>query len=259
MAEVLVTPLGRLSYVNFFSARYNKKRGEEVTWKDCPRYGCTFLILPPAKMITVDAKGTKDKDRLMAMLAAAQKVGREADPKRGGLGAEGFDRAVKAKKVNLFKAVADELDPSNYPSEFEYFIRPWTYGLGAAAAGPSGNPPVKIGAPPGILSEYKDKETGKPIPITDANKVFSGAWGRLSVTPFFTNVEGNPSISWQLHNVQICMPPDGYSADRLDNRVEVSDEFDATRELEAADLAAMSSVASAGGNDADELAKLLGG
>lgn len=252
MADTLITPLVRLSYVTLFQARVQTANGEAPKPDARPRYGCTALILPPEKMSADDQK------RFSAMAAAAIKAGREAGPNAKGLGPDKFDLFVKEKKIKLLR---DDVESSGHPVEFKYFIRPWTYGTGASAAGPGGNPPLKIGAPPGIVSEFKDPTTGKPMAITDANKVYSGCWARLSVVPYFTNYNNmNPNISWQLFNVQICRPPEGYTAERLDGKTDAADEFDATRELEAADLASMTSQAtSVGGNDADELAKLLGG
>ena len=245
----LITPLVRLSYVNLFQARIQTQKGKAAKPSDRPRYGCTALILPPDKM------NAADKERLTAMLAAALRAGREA---KNGVGAEKFNLLVKEGKVKLMR---DDIESSGHPIEFKYFIRPWTYGVGAAEAGPNGNPPVKVGAPPGIVSEFKDPTTGKPMAITDANKVYSGCWARLSLSPYFTNFDNmNPSISWQLYNVQICRPPEGFSAERLDGKSDAADEFDATREMEAADMAEMAAADSSSGNsDADELAKLLGG
>jgi hypothetical protein len=250
MADNIITPLVRLSYVTLMQARVQTASGEAPKPDARPRYGCTALILPPSKMSPDDQK------RFTAMAQAAVKAGREA---KNGLGAEKFDLFVKEKKIKIFR---DDVESSGHPADFQYFIRPWTYGVGASAAGPNGVPPLKVGSPPGIVSQYKDPNTGKPVPITDANKVYSGCWARLSLSPYFTNYNNmNPNISWQLFNVQICRPPEGYTAERLDGKTDAADEFDATLELEAADLASMTSlvVDSAGGSDADELAKLLGG
>ena len=89
--------------------------------------------------------------------------------------------------------------------------------------------------------------------------MYSGCWARLSVRPYYSNFEKkNPAISWQLVNVQIlAKPPAGHTNDRLDGRVDARDEFDATEEMQMAELESGSG--SSVGTDTDELAKLLGG
>lgn len=241
----LITPIVRLTFCSLFSARMPSKTPKSG---DRARYSTTALILPR------DKYGPKDQERLDAMLKAGLEVGCSSE-----LGKDRFVAMVKDGKIKILRT---DIESSGFPLEFKYFFRPWTFGIGARKA--EGGQPAVLGAPPGIVSEYKDPVTGKAIPITDPNKVYSGCWARLSVKPFYTNYEKtNPAISWNLSNVQIlAKPPEGYSADRLDGKVDATDEFDATEEMAQVDLAALTSGAPANGgaaNDADELARLLGG
>jgi hypothetical protein len=45
--------------------------------------------------------------------------------------------------------------------------------------------------------------TGKPVPITDPEKIYSGSWGRMSVRPFAGEFEGNKHVSFQLRNLSL--------------------------------------------------------
>lgn len=231
-----ITPILRISYISLFAPRLPMKPKPG----DRARYEATGLILPKEKL------SKADQDRLQAMLLAGIEAGRNSE-----LGKERFEAMLREGKVKVLRT---DVESSGHPAEFKQFFRAWTYGIGAAAAGPNNVPPAKVGAPPGIVSEYKDPNTGRPTVITDPTKVYSGCWARMSVKPFFTNFEGkNPSISWQLNNVQIVRPPEGYTAERLDGKTDATQEFDATEEMPAEELAAV-----ANGGDVDELAALLG-
>lgn len=240
----LITPILRLSYCSLFSPRL----GKDAKPGDRARYETNGLILPKAQMTA------EDQTRLDAMLLAGIEVGRNSE-----LGKDKFDAFLREGKIKVLRT---DVESSGHPPEFKMFFRAWTYGIGSKAA-VAGQPSV-VGQPPGIVSQYKDPITGKPMAVTDPNKVYSGCWARLSVRPFYSNFEKkNPAISWQLVNVQImAKPPEGFTAERLDGKVDATDEFDATEEMAQADLAAMHSSSygtNSNASDADELAKLLGG
>lgn len=234
----LITPILRLSYCSLFSPRL----GKDAKPGDRARYETTGLILPKEQLSPVD------QTRLNAMLLAGIEVGQNSE-----LGKDRFDAMVREGKIKILR---QDIESSGHPPEFKYFFRAWTYGVGAKAA--AGGLPAAPGLPPGIVSEYPDA-TGKATPVTDPNKVYSGCWARLSVRPYYSNFEKkNPAISWQLVNVQIlAKPPAGHTNDRLDGRVDARDEFDATEEMQMAELESGSG--SSVGTDTDELAKLLGG
>ena len=78
----------------------------------------------------------------------------------------------------------------------------------------------------GANSKYKPQVVDKKVqPILDEKEVYSGCYGRISVTFYGYNTDGNMGIGASLGNIQKIK--DG---DPLGERVSASDEFDEIRE-----------------------------
>jgi len=75
---------------------------------------------------------------------------------------------------------------------------------------------------PGVVSIYKDKETGKAALITDPKEIYSGMYGVAKLTAFYYEVDGNKGISFALGNIQ--KTKDG---ERIDGRTKAEDDFTA--------------------------------
>ena len=99
---------------------------------------------------------------------------------------------------------------------------------------------------PGIVSIYRDPNTGKPAKITDPAAVYPGCRVRASVRIFWFEADGNRGFSFGINNLQVtCNDP--AKAPRLDGRLAAEDEFEATDDApEGSDAAA-----SAGGDMSD--------
>jgi hypothetical protein len=77
---------------------------------------------------------------------------------------------------------------------------------------------------PGVVSRFKDPETGKPRKITDPKEVYPGVYGRAVLT-FYSYENEQRGIAVGLDHVQILR--DG---ERLDNRRKAEDSFSADDE-----------------------------
>jgi hypothetical protein len=99
---------------------------------------------------------------------------------------------------------------------------------------------------PGIVSIYPDAQ-GRPSMITDESQIYPGCVCKVSLSPFYYDIDGNKGITWGLNNIQKIR--DG---DRLDSRVSAADEFSADPNA-MADLASLT----AGDADGDDIMSLL--
>lgn len=74
---------------------------------------------------------------------------------------------------------------------------------------------------PGVVSVFPGPD-GKPLPVTNPDDIYPGAFVRLSVTAFTYDMDGNRGVTFGLNNVQKVK--DG---ERLDGGVTAADEFEA--------------------------------
>lgn len=194
---------------------------------DKAKFSTTALFLPKDKMSDQD-RAFYDALMKGCLELAIEKIGRDKV-------------AAMVKDGKQFLPFRKDIATQGFPEEFHDYIRPWSY------------------QQPGIVSTFRDPQNGKPMAINDPKLVYSGIWARLTVAPFYFEAEGNKGIGLGLRNLQKVK--DG---DRLDGRTNAEDEFEATEDATADDMAAL---AGTGGNAAspppengkDELAALLGG
>lgn len=107
---------------------------------------------------------------------------------------------------------------------------------------------------PGIVSIVPGPD-GKPAPVTDESKVYPGVIVNVSVDLYAYGKSGNNGVAAGLGNVQVVR--DG---DRLDNRVNAKDEFDADADAVAdlSDLTGEGDEVAVGADDSDDLSDLIG-
>jgi hypothetical protein len=74
---------------------------------------------------------------------------------------------------------------------------------------------------PGVVEPFAGPD-GRPLQLTDRDKMFAGCKVRASLTAFGYDRKGNKGVSFALNNVQWLA-----TGERLDNRVAAQDEFDA--------------------------------
>lgn len=108
--------------------------------------------------------------------------------------------------------------------KFKSFISPWSE------------------VSPGVVSRWADPNDPKrrPMKITDPSKIFAGCIVKASVNPFAYDQTGNRGIAFGLQNIQLWQNED---VERLDNRANAEDEFQA----EAAPEGALAALQASGG------------
>ena len=99
---------------------------------------------------------------------------------------------------------------------------------------------------PGVVSRWADPNDPKrrPMRITDPSKIFAGCIVKVSVNPFAFDQTGNRGAAFGLQNVQLWQNED---VERLDNRANAEDEFQAEPAPEGA-LASLQSSGTPGAN-----------
>jgi hypothetical protein len=100
-------------------------------------------------------------------------------------------------------------------TKFRSFISPWSE------------------TQPGVVSRWADPNDPKrrPMKILDPSKVFAGCIVKASVNPFAYDQTGNRGVAFGLQNVQLWQ---NEGVERLDNRANAEDEFQAEAAPEGA-------------------------
>jgi hypothetical protein len=146
----------------------------------------------------------------------------------------------KDGKLNLGIRTDGQTRDTPLPSGYTTYFQPWGY------------------QQPGVVDSVADPSTGKARKITNPSDVFSGCFVRASVAPWFYDVNGNKGVGWGLRNVQKLA-----KGERLDNRRDAEDEFEATESASALlpeeeTPSALATAASTGVTSRNDLESLLG-
>lgn len=190
----VITPFGMLSYPHFFVPQ----KADDATKKD--KYSGTLVLFPAGADLSrfedpaiVAALQNADLTPLKAAMLAAAKA-------KWGDKAEGMIRNGQLK--NPFRKEGD------------------AYGTVMKEKGyPDGC--VFINCRSNNGPQVVDR-TNQPVPATEADKIYPGLIGRMSINAFAYDTSGNKGVAFALNNFQKWL--DG---PRLDGRVAAKDEFEA--------------------------------
>lgn len=136
--------------------------------------------------------GTIEEMKTLALAAALEKFG----------DTEATRTAIRKGKIKMPFLEPDE---GKYPDEFTLMMR--------FASDEKYKPQV--------VDRFRGPD-GKAAVITDPDVLYPGCWARASVRAFAYDTSGNKGVSFALNNVQKLA-----EGDRLDNRVDARDEFEA--------------------------------
>lgn len=95
---------------------------------------------------------------------------------------------------------------------------------------------------PGVVADFRDPATGKPMKITDPERVYAGVEVKATLRLYWYEQDGNRGFSFGLNNVQRLTrrgdngKPANEDWPRLDGRSNAEDDFEADDDLSAADF-----------------------